>query len=149
MTETQEPSFPKNCRISTFFAEASLVKAFQSLERGAPLPIPVERSFLKLPGLPPLKDLRFCSLKMSLESCRLTEAGSLRPSSLSWMSWGTMSRGRCLTAQIILSPKIGKECFLSDFLETDVPDRYWLSETQTQEICNMEVLKALKRAEQT
>ena len=50
-------------------------------------------------------------------------------------------RGAAFTAQIILSPKTGKECFLSDFLETDVPDRYWLSETQTQEICNMEALK--------
>ena len=55
-------------------------------------------------------------------------------------------RGAAFTAQIILSPKTGKECFLSDFLETDVPDRYWLSETQTQEICNME---AMKKAMQT
>lgn len=65
----------------------------------------------------------------------------LRPSSLRWMNWGTMSRGKCLTTQIILSPKTGKECFLSDFLETDVPDRYWLSEMQTQEICNMEAMR--------
>ena len=50
-------------------------------------------------------------------------------------------RGAAFTAQIILSPKTGKECFLSDFLETDVPDRYWLSETQTQEICNMEAMR--------
>ena len=101
MTETQEPLPRKNCRISTFFAEASLVKAFQSLERGAPLPIPVERSFLKLPGLPPLKDLRFCSLKMSLESCRLTEAGSLRPSSLRWMSWGISTGVKVIIAVVI------------------------------------------------
>ena len=50
-------------------------------------------SFLRSPALPPLKDLHFSVLKMFPVSCRMTKAGLLRPSSLRWMNWGTMSHG--------------------------------------------------------
>ena len=46
-----------------------------------------------------------------------------------WMSWGTMSNGRCLTAQPLESPKTGKECLLLDILEDEVNEKYFLSET--------------------
>ena len=37
-----------------------------------------------------------------LSDCyRMTKAGHLRPSSLRWMTWGTMSHGRCLTARYV------------------------------------------------
>ena len=61
-------------------------------------------------------------------------AGRLRPSSVHWMNWGTMSHGRCLTAQILESPNPEKECSLSDFLEKNAPEKYCLSRTQIQKL---------------
>lgn len=46
-----------------------------------------------------------------------------------WMSWGTMSNGRCLTAKTSGCPRIGRGCSLSDILEEQVPEKYFLSET--------------------
>ena len=68
------------------------------------------------------------------DSFRMTQAGRLRPYSVHWMNWGMMSHGRCLTAQIIMSPNPEKECILSDFLEKDVPDKYCLSRIQIQKL---------------
>ena len=93
-----------------------------------------ELSSLKLPELPPLKDLSICSLKMFPACCHMTKGGLLKPSSVHWMNWGTMCRGRCLTARIIMSPKLERECSLSDFLETDVPAEYYLSQKQTRKL---------------
>ena len=99
---TQEKLTQTNCPISTLFAEDSLVKAFQSLEKGAALTMQEELSSLKLPELPPSKNLNICSLKTYPVSYRITGAGRLRPSSVRWMNLGTMSYGKCLTAQILV-----------------------------------------------
>ena len=99
---TQEKLTQTNCPISTLYAEDSLVKAFQSLEKGADLTTQEELSSLKLPELPPLRNLSICSLKMFPVSYRMTKAGRLRPSLVRWMNWGTMSYGKCLTAQILV-----------------------------------------------
>lgn len=61
-------------------------------------------------------------------------AGRLRPSLVRWTNWGTMSHGRCLTAQILESPNPEKECSLSDFLEKNAPEKYCLSRTQIQKL---------------
>ena len=126
-----EPSTPARGRISTLFAADFPARVFQSLENGWDL-LTVQEGlcFLKLPVLPPLKDLHFCCLKMFPGSCRMTAAGRLTRSSVRWMTWGTMSRGRCLTARILESPSPTGGCILSDILETDVPERYFLSQTQ-------------------
>ena len=135
---TQEKSTQTSFLISTLFAEDSLVKAFQSLEKGAALTMQEELSSLRSPGLPPLKNLSICSLKMFPVSYRMTAAGRLRPSSVRWMNWGTMSHGRCLTAQILESPSPEKECILSDFIEKSVPEKYCLSQTQIQKLLSKE-----------
>ena len=44
------------------------------------------------------------------------------------MNWGTMSNGRCLTANILGFPRIGKECSLLDILEKQVDEKYFLSD---------------------
>ncbi len=46
----------------------------------------------------------------------------------------TMSRGRSLTARILESPSQERGCILSDILETDVPAKYFLSETQMERL---------------
>ena len=132
--KTQERSSPKNCRISTLFAADSLVRAFQSLESEGDLKMPEELCSLKSLGLPELKDLSICSLKTFPDSYRMTAAGRLRPSSMRFQNWGTMSHGRCLTARILEYPKPEKECFLSAILEKNAPERYYLSPTQIQKL---------------
>ena len=81
----QEKSTQPRCRISTLFAEASLVKPFQSLEEGTALPTPEEPCSLRsLESLKP-KDLAICSLKMFPACYRMTGAGRLRLSSTRWI----------------------------------------------------------------
>ena len=82
---TQEKSTQTSCLISTLYAEDSLAKAFQSLENEKDSAIPEELSSLKLPELPPSKNLNICSLKMFPDSYHITKAGRLRPSSVRWM----------------------------------------------------------------
>lgn len=66
---TPEPSTPARCRISTLFAEASLVRVFQSLENGEDLrTMQEELCFLRLPALPPVKDLHFDLLNIPEKS---------------------------------------------------------------------------------
>ena len=129
--QTPEPSFQRTCRISTLFAAASLASLFQSLENGEALQMTQEElCSLKSHVLPPVKDLHFCFLKMFPDCYRMTAAGRLQPSSLRWMTWGTMSRGRSLTARILESPNRERECILSDILEDDVPEKFFLSQSQ-------------------
>lgn len=123
-------STPPPCLISSFFAEDSLVRLFQSLEGEVDLMTPEEPYSLKLPGSLPLKDLHICSLKTFPDCYRMTKAGHLRSSSIRWMDWGMMSAGRCLTARISVSPNPEKGCSLSDILEALVPVRYCLSQNQ-------------------
>ena len=126
----QEQSTHMNYPISNLFAQDFLVKHFQLLEKGVDLTMQEELSSLKLPELPPLKDLHFCCLKMFPDSYRMTAAGRLRPSSLRFLNWGTMSHGKCLTARILVFLNPENVCILSDFLEKDAPEKYWLSTRQ-------------------
>lgn len=71
----QERYSRKICRISTFFAEDSLVRLFQSLENGEDLVTAEEPYFLRLQELIGLSDLHFCVLRMLPDSCRMTKAG--------------------------------------------------------------------------
>ena len=121
-------------RISTLFAADFLVRHFQLLEGAEVLKIREERCSLKSLGLPPLKDLHICSLKTYPACYRMTEAGRLLPSSVRFLTWGTMSHGRFLTARILESPNPERECILSDILEDDAPAKYFLSEKQMQRL---------------
>ena len=66
---------------------ASLVKAFQSLEKEADLTMQEELCSLKLPGSLPLRNLNICCLRTFPDCYRMTQAGRLRPSSVRWMNW--------------------------------------------------------------
>ena len=71
----QERYRRKAFQISTFFAEDSLVRLFQSLESGEDLATAEEPYFLRLQELLGLSDLHFCVLRMLPDSCRMTKAG--------------------------------------------------------------------------
>jgi len=73
---TQEKSTQTSFLISTLYAEDSLAKAFQSLEKGAALTMQEELSSLKLPELPPSKNLNICCLRTFPDCYRITVLAS-------------------------------------------------------------------------
>ena len=109
-------------------------QAFPLLENEADLKMQGEHFSLRLLESQPLKDLHIFSLKTYPACCRMTGAKRLQSSSARFLSWGTMSAGRCLTARISVSPKPEKECILSDILEKDAPEKYFLSERQMERL---------------
>ena len=146
---TQEKSTQKSCLISTLYAEDSLAKAFQSLENEKDSAIPEGLSSLRSPGLPPLKNLSICSLKMFPDSYHITKAGRLRPSSVRWMIalalhgrydvvWEVLNSADFSRAELRQYPNPEKECILSDFIEKSVPEKYCLSQTQIQKLLSKE-----------
>ena len=128
--KTQQKSTQTTCLISTLFEEDSLVRLFHSLESGADLKMQEERFSLKSLESLQLKDPHFFFLKTYPDSCRTTTAGRLQLSSARFLNWGIMSHGKCVTARISVSPKPERECILSDFLEKEAPEKYFLSERQ-------------------
>ena len=127
-------STPQTCRTSTFCAEDSLVRHFQSLAEERALTTPAALSSLKLPDWLNPNDLRiFCS-KTFRDCCRMTKAGRFLSSSPRLMTWGTAWNGWCLTANILESPNPEGGCSLSAILIPDAPEKYFLSSAQVEKL---------------
>ena len=60
--------------------------------------------------------------------------GHLKQSSVHWMAWGIMCVGRYLTAKISEFHSHKIECSLSDILEDNVPEKYYLSRKQAEKL---------------
>ena len=50
------------------------------------------------------------------------------------MTWGTMSNGLCLTANVLESRNQDEGCSLSDILIPDAPEKYYLSSEMVQKL---------------
>ena len=98
------------------------------------LKIHEELCSLRLLGSHLFSDLDIYSLRMSKDSSTMKTELHLRPLSQPWMSWGMMWNGKCLTARISESPKIGNVCSLSDILEENVPEEFFLSAEKTSQL---------------
>lgn len=131
---TQEKLYSNSYPISTFLWEDFPVSPSQSQEREKDLTIQEERCFLRLLELLPLKNLSISSSKMFPVCLTTTKAGHLKQSSVHWMSWGMMCAGRYLTAKISEYPNHEIECSLSDILENNVPEKYYLSRKQAEKL---------------
>ena len=131
---TQEKSYPNSYPISTFWLEDFPVSPSQSLEQEKDLTIQEERCFSRLLELLPLKNLSISSSKMFPDCLTMTQAGHLKQSSVRWLSWGMMYAGRYLTAKISEYPNHEIECSLSDILEDNVPEKYYLSRKQAEKL---------------
>ena len=131
---TQEKLYPNSYPISTFWLEDFPVSLSQSQEREKDLTTQEERCFSRLLELLPLKNLSISSSKMFPVCLTTTKAGHLKQSSVHWMAWGIMCAGRYLTAKIseFLSHEI--ECSLSDILEDNVPEKYFLSRKHAEKL---------------
>lgn len=73
-----------------------------------------------------LRTLKICLVLM--------EDGISPDCSLKWSRGGMMQNGRCSTPKISECHKIGKGVLLSDILEEEVPQKYFLSKEQTEKI---------------
>jgi DNA (cytosine-5)-methyltransferase 1 len=73
-----------------------------------------------------LRTLKICLVLM--------EDGISPDCSLKWSSGGMMQNGRCSTPKISECHKTGKDVSLSDILEGEVPQKYFLSKEQTEKI---------------
>ena len=111
----------------TQFAEDFRVKlsALQDIEEDSK--ILEELSSLKSQGSPLFSNLSIYSLKTSKDSLTTTREIPLRQSSQRWMNSGMMWNGKCLTVKISEYHKIGNVCSLSDILEDNVDERFFLS----------------------
>ena len=64
----------------------------------------------------------------------MTAARRLRPSSPRFLTWGIMSNGLCLTANILESHSQDEGCSLSAILIPDAPEKYFLSSEMTEKL---------------
>lgn len=131
---TQEKLYPNSYPISTFLLEDFPVSLSQSQEQDKDLMTQEERCFSRLLELLPLKNLSISTSKMFPVCLTMTQAKHLKQSSVHWMTWGMMYAGRYLTAKISEFPSHEIECSLSDILEDNVPEKYYLSRKQAEKL---------------
>ena len=132
--ETSEQLMLMEYQTTTSSLRDFLARVSQLLESGEDLKTLEAHSSLRYAECYGLKELSMYSLRMLRDSSlTMTEAPS-KPSSERWMNWGTGINGRCLTARISVSHRTGKGCSLSDILEDNPDQKYFLSEKQTQYI---------------
>ena len=119
---------PNACPISTSSVRDFHARASRLLENGSVLQmIQEELSSLRLPESLKRNGLHIFSWKMSPVCYRMTGAGHLKPSSPRLLNWGMVLNGVCITAQISESRSSEGGCILSQVLEDEVPERYFLS----------------------
>ena len=130
----QEILKQNECRTLIFYVRDFLARHSQSLDEGKDLPMQEEPFSSKLPDWLQTNDLRIFSLKTYPVCFRMTKGGRFTPSSVRYLNWGIMSNGKCLTARISESPSQGSGCILSDILMKDVPEKYYLSQKQMEQL---------------
>ncbi|KKL93363.1 hypothetical protein LCGC14_1875490, partial [marine sediment metagenome] len=133
-SETSRKLTKENYPILTLFVGDSPASLFPSLESAEDSKIREELFSSILPELSKLNDLALYSLRTLKDSSPTTKEELLTPSSSRLMNWGMTYNGKCLTARISVSPRIGKECSLSDILEEHVDPKYFLSEKAVESI---------------
>ena len=126
--ETSQPFQQQIFPIMTFLSEDSLASLLVSLENAGDLQTPEGLSFLTSLGFSKTKDPDILFLKTSKVYLVMTKEKLSRQYLEFSPTWGMSINGRFLTAKISESPRIGKECSLSDILEENPDQKYFLSE---------------------
>ena len=116
------------------YPEFRITRRFLQLAGGKDLKIQEVLSSLNWPEWLKKRGLCIFSLKTCLGSFRMTEAGRLVSSSPRFMTWGIMSNGLCLTANVSESRNQDEGCSLSDILIRDAPEKYYLSSAQVEKL---------------
>src|SRR5690625_439007 len=119
---------------SMLYAEDSLAKHLALQENEEDFQTLEELCSLRLQEQPNKSNHAFYSLKTSKGFYHTTREKHLKQSSIRWMNWGTMRNGKCLTAKTSEYRKTGKGSLLSDILEEQVDEKYFLSQGQTEKL---------------
>jgi hypothetical protein len=146
--ETSEQFSLMRSPIVTYSLEDFRVQLFRLLdeEQDSAQKIHEVHSFLKSAESSVVKESHMYSLRMLRGSSTMTEDELLESSSPAWMNWGMTSNGNVLTARISESHRIGNEYSLSEILEENPDQKYFLSEDAMQRmVYKTEKNKALKR----
>lgn len=107
-----------------------------------------ELSSLKSQGSHLYSNLNIYSLKTSKDSLTTTKEIPSRSSSQRWMNSGMMWNGKCLIAKISEYHKTGKECSLSDILEENVDEKFFLSEEKTKNLVRQPKIRVREATKQ-
>ena len=132
-TKTQETSNQESYQILTYLQQVFPAKRSVSQGSFSDSKKPEVHSFLKSLGLHGKRNHNFCSLKTLGTSSHMTKDGHSERSLIHWMKLGMTRNGFSLTLNFSFL-KTGNESILSDILETDVDQKYFLSEQATQSI---------------
>ena len=130
--ETSELSTQKTSQTTISSVLAYLVNHLASQEKDWDLKTPEGRCFLKSLGLSETKDPDIFSLKMLRGYLVMTKEKLSRQYLGFSPIWGMSINGKFLIARISESRRTGKECSLSDILEKQVDQKYFLSAKATQ-----------------
>ena len=141
----QQQSIPNSYPISTFFSQDFRVSRSPYREPDLGLKMFAEQCSSRLQELLPLKDLAFSSSKMFPDCLTMTKGKHLKLSSVRWTTWGIVYRGRFLKARISEFPSHGTGYILSDFLEKNVEEKYYLSRRQVEMLSDRESYSQGKR----
>lgn len=113
-----------------------IVKTSQLQESKPDFKETVQACFSELCTLSDSSKKKINPLTFSLRTLKiclvLIEDGISPDCSLKWNSRGMMQNGRCSTPKISECRKTGKDVLLSDILEVEVPQKYFLSKEQTE-----------------
>ena len=131
MTSQQyQMSLFEESEVSMLSVEGFRAKLSALLENEKVSRILEELSSLKLQGSHLFSDHAIYSLRTSKDSLTTSEELRSRRSSEPWMNSGMMWNGKCLTLKTTFH-KTGSEFSLSDILEENVPEKYFLSQEMT------------------
>ena len=83
--------------------------------------------------------------KMLRESFPLAEAGILPLFYVNWPHWGTVRNTRLSIPKTTVYPKAESVCTLSEILQEEVPEKYFLSEVQARQLLHR-LLEARREA---
>ena len=140
-TATSQKSTQKNYQTSTASLADFLARHFLSQGSEKDLKIPEGHSSLTLREYCEQNNLDYSSLKTLKDFSATTVDELSKPSSKRLMNLGMTANGKCLTARITESRKIGKGSTLSDILEERPDPKYFLSKATTEKLLTKSPLK--------
>ena len=113
-----------NVTVSDFHAKVSALVESEEVSQ-----IHEELYSLKSCGWLKSDTLKYYSQKMLLDYLTMMGGQRSEQSSVQWQNWGILWNGKCLTARISECHNTGNACSLSDILETEVEEKYFLSDS--------------------
>ena len=135
---TFEECMPETFQKPTVGVSDSHAKISQSQESKPDFKETVQACFSELCTLSGNSKKKINPLTFSLRTLKiclvLMEDGISPDCSLKWSREGMMQNGRCSTPKISECHKTGKDVLLSDILEAEAPQKYFLSREQTEKI---------------